>query len=621
MSAELTGLGDTQSTPERRRSRWRLHRDDILIAAAGVALFAAVPLLPNFHVTLLNTIGLAALVVIGIVLLTGAAGMTSFGQAAFVGLGAYSAALVATATGLPPWLAWAGGAPWAGLVFGLGLTFVVAMALGAVTLRLSSHYLPLGTIAWGLALYYLFGTSKTLGGHTGLSGVPPLRIGPLPLERSGQIVYLVWGAVLLSLWLARNLLDSRTGRAIRALDGGQAMAASMGVDLYRTKRLVFLLAALLAGLSGWLYAYTNRFVSPAPFSLHAGIDYLFMALIGGVGHLPGAVVGAAVFVLAKDALQDWLPGLLGQAGNFETIVFGTLIVILIQFSPGGIVGWASRLWPRGAPDDISDWRSVPALPRRPFPARGSEVLRVTGLTRRYGGFCANRDVDLTVHAGEILAIIGPNGAGKSTLFNQISCCDRPDGGDIRLLGRSVAGWPASRVARGGLTRTFQHVKLLPGMTVLDNVAIGAHLRAGNGFLRSALRLDLRQERQLRAEARRQLERVGLAEHAHVPAGNLSLGQQRLLEIARALAGDPCLLLLDEAAAGLRHAEKQELAALLRHLRGEGMTILIVEHDMDFVMNLVDRVVVMASGEKIAEGTPHQVRTDARVVEAYLGAEA
>jgi len=578
----------------------------LLVIVAIVVLAAAPFWAAPFTITLLNYIGIYALVALGVVLLTGVGGLTSFGQAAFVGIGAYATAWLTTAQGASPWL---------GLVFALSLTGVVAAFLGAITLRLGGHFLPLGTIAWGLSIYFLFGNMDSLGRNNGITGVPPISIGSVSLEPSYAIYYLIWIVLAVATIVIANLLGSREGRAIRSLRGGVVMVESLGISVFRVRLFIFVIAALLAGLSGWLYAHMSRFVSPAPFDLRMGIQYLFMAILGGSGHILGAVVGAALLTLLQNALQDLLPHFSSNGEQLEVIVFAIIYVLALQFARGGVMPFALRYLPRGAKPAIA---AAEPLPRRTMPQGGAPLLVVERLLKRFGGLDAVSQVGFEVKAGEIVGLIGPNGAGKSTVFNLITGALKSDDGKILFLGHDITHAGQRRVAQAGIARTFQHVKLRASMSLIDNVLLGTYLRTRAGFLRGALGLDRTEEARARSEALSQLKRVGLGDNPYDQAGNLPLGRQRILEVARALAADPALIILDEPAAGLSRPEKMALAELLRALRKEGVTVLLVEHDVEFVMGLVDRIVVMDFGSKLLEGTPAVVRADPRVQEAYLG---
>lgn len=569
-------------------------------------LLLVIPVFPSFYLTMGSYIGLYSIVAIGLVLLTGVAGLTSFGQAAFMGLGAYTSAVLTTH------LAWS---PWLALFVAIALTVTVAFILGAITLRMGGHYLPLATIAWGISLYFLFGTIPILGGSNGISDIQALRLFGMELTDEKIFYYLIWGVCLVALWISTNLLDSREGRAIRALKGGVSMVEAFGASGLRLKNVVFIYSAVLACLAGWLYAHMQRFVNPSPFGLNQGIEFLFMITIGGAFSFWGAITGATVITLLKTVLQGILPKLISQSGNFEIIVFGIMIVVVLQWMRGGIWAFVERLLPQKTERPVA--RSSD-LDMRIQPSRGTPLLKVTDVTKAYGGLIAVKMMNFDVSSGEIVGLIGPNGAGKSTMFNLISGEVPRTAGDITFGNHIISGLRPPRIAKLGLSRTFQHVRLIPGMSTIENVMIGAYLRTHDGIFSAGLSLNRASDDRVRAEAARQLRRVGLEGSMFTPAGSLSLGNQRIVEIARALCADPLLLLLDEPAAGLRHLEKKELANLLSVLRNEGLSVLIVEHDMDFLMNLVDRFVVMEFGEKLAEGLPQEIRSNPAVLEAYLG---
>ena len=581
-----------------------------LTLAAVLLLMIAPLVLPEFYVTLLNYTGLASIVALGLVLLTGVAGQMSFGQAAFVGIGAYTTAVLTTRYDMSPWLS---------LPAAIALTAVIALFLGFITLRLSGHYLPLGTIAWGIAIYFLLGNLEWLGKYSGIAEIPPLTLLGVRFGDGRTFYYLIWAVTLLALLAARNLLDSRSGRAIRALKARTIMAESFGVDTARLKIVVFVYAAVLASLSGWLYAHFLRFISPQPFGVNASIDYLFMAVIGGSTEVWGAVTGAALLTFLREWIRDLLPKVMEQSGNFEIVVFGLIVVAMLHRTRDGLASYVARL----IPHDTKRMLPVTAepLPTRGQPRYGAPLLELRGVSKWFGALAAVKELSFEMRAGEILGLIGPNGAGKSTVFNLMTGVLPAGDGQIVFRGERIEHLTGREIAHRGVARTFQHVNILPAVSALENAAVGAHLRGREGVLASSLRLDRAEERRLRYEAARRLDQVGLSRRTFDAAGTLPLGSQRMLEVARALCADPVLLLLDEPAAGLRYLEKKALGELVQTLRGSGLSILLVEHDMEFVMGLVDRLIVMNFGEKLAEGSPQEIQAKPAVIEAYLGSVA
>ena len=580
----------------------------IWLLAAAVPVVALLPL-PDFWIAQLNYIGLYALVCLGLVLLTGVGGLTSFGQAAFVGVGAYTTAWLTLNTGMSPWLT---------VFVGLGLTAVSAIVVGAITLRMSGHYLPLATIAWGLSLYYLMGNLDALGKYDGLLGLKSLSIGGVDIGQGRLFFVLTWAILITGAIALLNLLDSRPGRAIRSLKGGSQMAEAMGISTFRYKVTVFLIAALFASVAGWLLAHFQRTVNPSAFGLKMGIEYLFMAVIGGVGYVWGAIVGAGLIKLLDDYLQVALPALIGTSGSYEVIVFGVAMVLVLQYLPEGIWSLVARKFPR--PPRKMDWQDAAPLSARTKPVMGELVLKVDKIRKQFGGLVAVNDISFDIHAGKIIGLIGPNGAGKSTTFNLITGVLSKSSGQVTYRGQDITALPTRDISRQGMARTFQHVKMIPDMTVLENVALGAYTRGKSGVISSMLGINHTEEQRFMKEAQHQLERIGMGNYLNEQAGNLAMGPQRLMEIARALCCDPALLLLDEPAAGLRHKEKQDLIKVLRQLQTEGMSILLVEHDMDLVMEVCDHLVVMEFGTLLTQGTPAEIQASPAVRAAYLGTE-
>src|SRR5690606_34982525 len=402
--------------------------------------------------------------------------------------------------------------------------------------------------------------------------------------RGNQVYYYASGLLMLAAaWASSNLIRSRFGRALQAIHASETAAESAGINPTRHKLLVFVWSAALAAAAGALYAHYVTFISPSPFGFEFSVQLLMMAVIGGIASIPGAVLGAALAVLLREGLRSFVPLLVGRSSaEYEIVVFGILLAAVVILSPEGLwprlAGWVTR---GGAQPEapVPGMGGVSPLAAA-FPPRGSAgsagpLLRVEGLTRRFGGLVAVRDLSFEVQPGEIFAIMGPNGAGKTTLFNMISGVLRPTAGRIELDGRPVDGLPAHRVAELGVARTFQTPRLFPLLSALENVMAGLHQHLRAGFAASALRLTRREEQAARTQALAALAQVGGEVLARQPVDSLPFGAHRMIELARALAARPRLLLLDEPASGLTGPERRELARLIRRVRDAGVTVILV----------------------------------------------
>lgn len=608
-----------------------------------LAMIACLPLgvHSRYYQSIAVIIGLHTIAAVGLSLLMGYAGQVSLGHAAFYGMGAYLSGIASTRLGLNPWLA----LPVAALVTG-----VVAASIGTPIFRLRGHFLAMATLGWGIIVYIVFNELREVtGGPSGLTGIPNLALFGWPLNTDVRYYYLVWAFALGVIFLSRNIVDSRVGRALRAIHGSESAAAALGVNTAHFKLAVFTLSAVYASLAGSLYAHYLLFVNPPPFSFKFSIELLVMVMIGGLAHIWGALFGAALITILGESLRATIPLLMGHAsGEYEIIAFGLILMATMIALPEGLWPWLLSVVDRvrgsrrvgdlpvedapatrgdggrlgqGSPTSLGARSKGQGFPRRP-PSLPGPILEVQDVSKAFDGLKALTHIFFTVNAGEILAIIGPNGAGKTTLFNVISGAFPPTGGTIRFSARPIQHWPSYRIAEAGLIRTFQNVRLFGRMSALENLMVGLHQRTQAGTAAAALRLpsERAEEARIQEEARRLLALVGLSGRADAIASNLPLGQQRVIEIARALAADPTILLLDEPGAGLSVGERDQLRDLVREVRTGGVTVLLVEHDMDLVMGLADRIVVLNYGEKIAEGTPDEIQNNQEVIEAYLGEE-
>lgn len=564
------------------------------IGAAVVVAAAATMKFDGYILNILMQATTFAVAVFGLTVVLGFCGQINLAQAAFFGLGAYAVGLGTADYQLNFWVA---------LTLGAVLSLLAGAVLGATTLKLGGHYLAMVTISFQQILTLVMINAIWLThGPDGIS-----RIARPGLFNSQQsfLAFCVAALALIG-YLVWHLPDTRLGRAMRAVRDNELAASVAGIDIFRTKVSAFALSALLGGIGGGLFAGGFAYVSPDQFSFAESIVFLTMALLGGVGSPIGAVIGTGLLIL----IPEWLRFLKSIPGLYLAI-YGLFVILIVRYMPDGIWGFVQEFagrWQRKKPPILT----APALKLAPATTSGDMVLNVTHLSKHFGGLKAVDNVDLSVRRGGVHALIGPNGSGKTTTLNMLSGLYNVTSGKIVLDGTDITHMPAHQRTAAGLGRTFQNIRLFRTMTALENVVIGAE-RPGNLLVQH-------NEDSLRARAMSALTFVGLGPRANELVSSFSYGHQRLIEIARALAANPVLLLLDEPAAGLNSSEKVELHDLLKRIAAQGLTILIIDHDMTLVREAAQHITVLNFGKRIADGESLSVLQQPDVISAYLGTE-
>lgn len=588
------------------------------VPLAILLIVATIPLTVSgtYHLYMLTLVFIYSIVAVGLNILAGYGGQISLGHAALMAIGAYISALVSKSLANVPAIADLGLNVWLAMPAGVAAAALFGAALAYPSLRVRGPYLAMVTIAFGWVIWkILLEWVDVTGGELGIAAVPKPRIGSLVLS-TPYFYYLALLMLAVAVYLQRNLVQSDFGRALQAVKHSEIAAASIGINVHREKVILFTISAAFAGVGGALFAHQQNFVNPDSFQFFNSVFFLLAVLFGGAGTLAGPLIGATVLTL--------LPEFLHEFDRIRLIIYGLFILITLFILPHGVAGALARFAP--APKlRLKDIASSSEAVEELQVATGSSpdaspLLRVRGLTKSFGGLTALSDFAIDIHRGQVHAVIGPNGAGKSTLINMLSGFYKPDSGSIQISGQESAVTSQRDAARLGVARTFQTIKLFGDMTAVESVMVGFELQAETRIwdflLRS--RRARQQEQERFAKAKALMEFVGLGDHLYTPGSALAYGHRRLLEIARALAVRPRLLLLDEPAAGLVAEEIDALKALIAALRARGIGILLVEHHMDLVAAASDHITVIDYGEIIADGDPEAIQRNEKVIEAYLG---